>query len=308
MNPRAFEQALAAEKAELPTETRSAGLLDRAMTVDRDEIKYVIDQDRVRAFLRVVGQRLQPHRFTGEGANRLPDAQHYSTTIYFDTASHALFRAATEQPEHNAKLRAREYYDLHSSLAELATDPDQIVRYQPWLFFELKRREGSRTFKHRVRLQKREVVEFFRNSGFDPASAPDESVQERNDRAALAAFAASLSEPLTPSCVVNYRRLAFEDASASLRLTLDLDVAFYTPPVSLWEYKRALVRGSFGRPVAVVPGCLVEVKQRAEQPVWLSRALEENGARPEPFSKFSAASAAVLDAAKAAALRGAIRP
>jgi len=108
--------------------------------------------------------------------------------------------------------------------------------------------------------------------------------------------------------IVNYRRLAFEDGTGSLRLTLDLDVAFYVPPVSLWEYKRALVRGSFGRPVGVVPGCLVEVKQRAAQPVWLSRALEENGARPEAFSKFSAASTAVFAALDAAAARGAIRP
>jgi hypothetical protein len=272
----------------------SAASLDHAMTADRDEDKYVIGHDRTHALLRLLDTQLSAHRFSGEGANRLPDAQHYSTTVYFDTASRALFRAARDNPERNAKLRAREYYDLHSSLAELATDPAQIVRYQPWLFLELKRREGARTLKQRVRLPKAQIAAFFDSGGFAGSAAGE--LEEAAERAAFVAFCASLNEPLSPSCVVNYRRLAFEDAQATLRVTVDLDVAFYTPPADLWQRGRALVRGSFGRAVGTAPGCLVEVKRRAAEPAWLSRALEELGARREAYSKFSEASMALLRA------------
>ena len=116
----------------------------------------------------------------------------------------------------------------------------------------------------------------------------------------MVAFTATLNEPLVPSCLVNYRRLAFEDGQAALRVTVDLDVAFYTPPADLWERKRALVRGSFGPAVNRAPGCLIELKQRAAQPAWLTRALEDLGARPEAFSKFSAASLALQAAEESA--------
>ena len=290
--------------------------LDRAMTADRDEIKYVVEPERVRTLLHVLSQELVAHRFSGEGANPLPDAQHYSTTVYFDTPSRTLYRAARDKPEHNAKLRAREYYDLHSSLTELATSPDQIVRYQPWLFFELKRREGARTFKHRVRLPKLAVTACFRDNDFlcsrarghastEQADQLEESSAERADRAALAAFCAGLSEPLSPSCVVNYQRLAFQDGAGALRVTLDLDVSYYVPPRDLWEQQRALVRGSFGPSVARLRGCLVEVKQRAESPAWLARALVAAQARRDSFSKFNAASEAIERVALAGQARGA---
>lgn len=38
---------------------------------------------------------------------------------------------------------------MHPCLAEIATDPSEILRYQPWFCFELKRREGQRTAKRR---------------------------------------------------------------------------------------------------------------------------------------------------------------
>ena len=51
----------------------------------------------------------------------------------------------------------------------------------------------------------------------------------------------SLSEPLVPSCIVNYRRIALQDASASLRVTLDTEIGFYAPPPDLWQRTEALI-------------------------------------------------------------------
>ena len=115
-------------------------LADAAITADRAETKYLLDQRAVRALVQVVSEQLSVHRFVGEGANLLPDPHHYVTSIYFDTPLHEHYQRAVADAEHNVKIRAREYYDLMPSLAELATDASQIVRYQPWLWLEVKRR------------------------------------------------------------------------------------------------------------------------------------------------------------------------
>jgi hypothetical protein len=143
-------------------------LADERLTADREETKYLIPPVRWQVLAAELSSRLPGHRFTGEGANRLPDPHHYVTTIYFDTPSRALFRTAAATPDRNIKVRAKEYYDLHPSLAEIATDPDQIVHYQPWLWFEVKRRDGARTSKRRFRLPKRDVAQFFAEGRVTP--------------------------------------------------------------------------------------------------------------------------------------------
>jgi hypothetical protein len=268
---------------------------DRHLTLDRDELKYAIPVQRLGAFVRALRAQLRPHRFTGKGANLLPEAQHFTSTVYFDTPSRALLRAAVAQPEHNVKLRVREYYDVHSSLAELATDPAQIVRHQPGVFLELKRRAGTRTFKHRLRLERAELTAFFRASGTTASVAgaamrPDGSADERT---AILAFCASLGEPLVPSCVANYRRLALEDESGRLRVTLDVELGFYAAPEDSWTRRGPLTRESLGPPCAAAPTCLLEVKLRDATPAWLAHALEQAQAKRERISKFVLASEAV---------------
>lgn len=271
----------AARAAEAAPHDRA--VYDSAVTLDRHELKYLVPAAHLGGFVRALRAHLRPHRFTGQGANLLPDAQHFTTTVYYDTPSHALLRAARAEPERNVKLRAREYYDMHSSLAELATDPGQIVRHQPWVFMELKHRTGTRTSKHRLRLRRSELDTFF--SGAD--EAPHDA-----ERAAIRSFAADLGEPLVPSCVVNYRRVALEDEAGALRVTLDVELAFFVPPVGLWT-RGPLVRGNLGAPCAAPFGCLLEIKLRDETPAWLARALEQAHAKSEHISKFLLASEAI---------------
>jgi hypothetical protein len=212
-----------------------------------------------------------------------------------------LFRTAVNDFEHNVKIRAKEYYDLHPSLAELATDPTQIVRYQRWLWFELKRRDGTHTSKRRFRLRKHEVSTFFSQGrrapdslvppqlGCEPLAAGlDESLQEIVD------YCQALDEPLSASCLVNYRRLSWQSPAADLRVTVDLGLTFYAPPDDLFTREHALVRSTLGQARGGQRQAVLEIKRHAALPDWLEVALERAGVESMPFSKFESASRVVL--------------
>ena len=165
--------------------------------------------------------RLPAHRYTGERANALSGAQHFVTTLYFDTPSHAHLRAALHDPEHNVKLRAKEYYDLHPSLAELATSLAQIVRDQPWLWLELKRREGQRTLKRRVRLAKADAARLFAASARHRRAGARTSDDEREILAYCASWASrcgQLPRQLPPRFVPGCARRAARDARHRARV------------------------------------------------------------------------------------------
>lgn len=272
-----------------PASDRSAQ--DVAITAEREETKYLVGASELPALLRVIAARLSPHRFTGEAANRLPGAQHFVTTIYFDTQSLAYFRAARENTRQNVKIRAKEYYDLHPSLAELATEPEQILRYQPWLWFELKRRTGSVTSKKRFRFPKAAAATLF-----DEARAPEGlSRAEQADAQLLIEHVRAQAERVAPSAIVNYRRLAFQNEDATLRVTIDLGLSFFPVPSDLFRRTRPLSRSELGRPCAVEQRAVVEVKRLGPLPAWLSQALAQAGSGSVAFSKFVAASEAIHD-------------
>src|SRR5688500_190901 len=95
---------------------REAAEADARLTADRDEVKYLVGREHAQELAVALGRHLPSHRFTGEGANPLPRPRHFVTTVYFDTASRHQFQAAHADGEHNLKMRAKEYYDLHPSL------------------------------------------------------------------------------------------------------------------------------------------------------------------------------------------------
>jgi len=271
---------------------RSTGeTADDRMTADREETKYLVPPGRWEALAAELTLRLPGHRFTGEGANRLPDPHHYVTTVYFDTPARALFRAAATTPNDNLKVRAKEYYDLHPSLAELATDPNHIVRYQPWVWFEVKRRDGARTTKRRFRLPKSDVARFFTEGRVTPEALEladgDEGLRD------VVAVCRSIGEPLSAVCLVNYRRLSWQSAAGELRVTFDRGLASFPPPSDLWSRRQALIRSALGAPVRQEASGVLEVKRRGAIPGWLADCLAKLGVEPVPFSKFVAASRAL---------------
>lgn len=276
---------------------REAEQLDARMTASRREAKYLLLPAQARLVVAEVNRQLEPHRHRGDGANLLPGAHHFVTTIYFDTASRALFRAASGSADHNIKLRAKEYYDLHPDLIETATDVRQLVRFQPVLWLELKHRDGEHTGKRRIGIPKTDVPGFFTDGRITPEMVTiQESAYGREARAVLAAVAelcASCAEPMRADCLVNYRRLAWQDASAELRVTLDSGLASFAPPDGLWERRWALVRPTLGPPIATEVRNVLEVKSHGDPPGWLSRLLHEQAIEPVSFSKFETASSAI---------------
>jgi hypothetical protein len=267
------------------------GSADERMTADREETKYLVPPARWELLAAELGHRLPGHRFTGEGANRLPDPHHYVTTVYFDTPSRSLFRAAAAAPDDNVKIRAKEYYDLHPSLAELATDPTQIVRYQPWVWFELKRREGTRTSKQRFRLPKRDVAQFFAEGRVTPEAL--ELADGGEGLRDVVETCRSFGEPLSAVCLVNYRRLSWQSDEAELRVTFDRGLASYVPPADLWARRHALVRSTLGSAAAQEASGVLEIKRRGAIPGWLGECLARLDVQPVPFSKFVTAFRAV---------------
>jgi hypothetical protein len=268
---------------------------DRRITAERDETKYLIARSDVARVVAIVGGELRPHRFEGDGANRLPAPQHFVTTVYFDTPSRAHYRGLPMSEGPGAvRVRAKEYYDVHPGLIETANKLDGIVRYQPWIWFELKRRSGVHTTKHRFRLRKRDIPLVlgdgsFETSGLseiDKGAFPAEVGQ-------IVSHCDALSEPLISDCLVNYRRLAWQDANGELRVTLDLDLGVFDAPSALWKRQKALVRASLGLPRLILTDGVLEVKGNGRQPRWIGELLREVDATPIPFSKFTLASASV---------------
>jgi hypothetical protein len=272
-----------------PASDRSAQ--DVAITAEREETKYLVGARELPALSRAVSSSLTPHRFTGEAANRLPGAQHFVTTIYFDTPSLSYFAAAKSSAQSNVKIRAKEYYDVHPSLAELATDPEQILRYQPWLWFELKRREGATTSKRRFRFPKSAAATLF-----DENRAPDglvHSGSEASDAEFLIGYVRAQAERVAPSSIVNYRRLAFQNEDSTLRVTIDVGLSFFRVPPDLFRRARPLSKSELGPACGSEPRAVVEVKRRAALPGWLTQALADTGSSAASFSKFVAASEAI---------------
>jgi len=269
------------------------GADDAAITAEREETKYLVGHAALPALTRAITAHLQPHRFTGEAANRLPGAQHFVTTIYFDTPSLSYYAAAKNNRTSHLKVRAKEYYDLHPSLAELATEPEQILRYQPWLWFELKRREGAVTSKRRFRFPKAAAATLF-----DEQRAPDslpEAASERADAEALIAHVRAQAERVVPSALVNYQRKSFQNSESSLRVTIDLGLGFFPVPNDLFRRARPLSKTELGKAAGTEARAVVEVKRRAPLPEWLEHALNEAAGGAVSFSKFVAASEAVHD-------------
>jgi hypothetical protein len=294
-----------AASALLPLHEAESDDADARMTAARDEIKYLVPQRSLDALVRALVRKLPHHRFAGAGANQLPGPQHFVTTIYFDTPAREQYRAARAHSEHTLKLRAKEYYDLHPSLAELATDPAQIVRYQPVVWLELKSKHGTRTGKRRIGIPKRELPGFFAHGVVTPeliaiqqqastSRAPHgEALAAERALHAIAEYCRGFAEPLRADCLVNYRRLPWQSEDGALRVTLDVELAYYAAPADLWQRSTALVRESLGVPRAREAGGVLELKTRGAVPEWLNALLVEVAAEPRAFSKFEAASEAV---------------
>ena len=165
------------------------------------------------------------------------------------------------------------------------------MHQRPVLWLEVKHRDGDRSGKERVGIAKRDVPAFLAGGRLGAAPKLDDDAGDHG-MAAVAALCARFPAPMRADCLVNYRRLAWQADDGSLRITLDVDVAFFAPPPTLWTHDRVLLREELGFAVARETSAVVEVKAQGAPPAWLEAVLA--GATNVPaYSKFVAASYAV---------------
>ncbi|HET8937632.1 MAG TPA: polyphosphate polymerase domain-containing protein [Polyangiales bacterium] len=272
-----------------------------SITHDRVELKFKVSAAHASAFARGLAAHVSEHRFEGEGANRLPRARHYVTTVYFDTQSLDLYRAVRSSDD-NLKVRAREYYDVHPELLELATHANQVVRYSPVLWVEIKGKHHGRTYKRRIGIPKTDVSAFFERGEVSEAMHALQ-VQKRGSKAddviaELLDLRTRYPEPLRPSCLVNYRRTAFQNAAGNVRITLDQRLACFAPTLDLLLQPKPLLREYLGRPRYEEPAFILEVKLTGDMPGWLDQLMKTAHAQQYAFSKFVTASESVYETAQ----------
>jgi hypothetical protein len=258
------------------------------ITAARDAVRYLVEPTHLAGLVTALGRSL-PHR--GAGAGKRP--RHFITTIYFDTASRHRFRAGRDAGHTRLKLRANESYDLHPSLAELATDPRQIVPYHPVVWLELELEVG----KHRIGIPKRNVPAFFAD-GLVTAEMVELQRPLHGARAEavlreIAAACVRYGQPFRADCLASYRRLPWQDAGGRLQVTLDVGLEFYAPPSDLWEREHALVRESLGPARGRQTSGVLAIAAHAATPAWLGDLLARFKAEPRGYSKFEEASLAV---------------
>ncbi|MBK9035946.1 MAG: VTC domain-containing protein [Myxococcales bacterium] len=279
-----------------PPKVATALEQDAHLTAHRREDKYLVPPELAKAIAAAANRNLRPHRFRGDGANLLPGARHFVTTIYFDTPGRELFVAAQASEQH-LKLRAKEYYDLHPDLTETATTVAELVRFQPVVWLEVKHRDAAFTGKQRIGIPKVDVPGFFAEGRLTAAMVQIQEATYGGDATAalqaVARLCATCREPLRADCLVNYRRQAWQDDDGAVRLTIDTGLGFFRPPDDLWARRRALVRESLGPTVATEPRRVLEVKTRGPAPAWLRDTCADLGLAPIGFSKFEAASTAI---------------
>ena len=267
--------------------------VDSALTAERAETKYLVPAGAAQELARALARELRPHRFSGPFASILPGGRDYATTIYFDTEQRDLYREATASEVH-CKIRAREYYSVHPSLTDLATDPRQLVRYTPFVWLVVKYRDASQTRKRRFGMPKRDLGRFLETGAVSlqmlELLQPEYGAEAASVLAEVVVICRRHATPLRPDCVVNYRRSAWQDEPGTLRVTLDRAVAFFAPSPDLFSRDFALVRETLGTPAGGLGAGVMEIKARGALPAWLTDLLAEHGLEPEHMSKFVAAS------------------
>jgi SPX domain protein involved in polyphosphate accumulation len=179
-------------------------------------------------------------------------------TTYLDLPDRRLTRAVLDHPEENLKLRIREYLS------------EQGTPVSPFVWVEMKEREGEISRKSRFRLHKRLLAKFL-DGGVDLG----EVLTCQSDPFDVGDVVQAVQEihmvaegPLSPIGTVRYRRDSIQGGDPAARVTLDEEITYFVGTASWTE-------GS----------AVVEVKHSGERPPSWCRAVVGPG-RASEYSKF----------------------
>jgi hypothetical protein len=133
-------------------------------------------------------------------------------TLYFDHPDGSLARKALEDPLHCTKVRIREYGEG-----------------APWVWFEVKTREGRWTRKSRLQLCREDAAGCLAGSGQGgPVGPPERGAGEGEGDARLFLDLARRGTLIAVGSVHASRR-SFLLRKSLVRMTLDLEIAYYRP-------------------------------------------------------------------------------
>lgn len=187
-----------------------------------------------------------------------PDAYPHSSilNLYYDTPDFRLIRRSLEKPEYKEKLRLRSYG---------VPDGGSSV------FPEIKKKACGIVYKRRVSMPYRQALAYLAGQ----AAGEDGQIFREMDWMLLC------YSGLRARVFLSYERDSWCGENG-LRLTIDRDIAFRTHQLDLRH-------GAGGQMLLPDDMVLMEIKIPDAAPLWLSRALSENGIFPTSFSKYGKA-------------------
>lgn len=215
----------------------------------RKEIKFLLSPAQRRALERAMAAEMQADEY-GEST---------ICSLYYDTPDSRLIRRSLEKPDYKEKLRLRSYG---------RAGRDSTV------YVELKKKVSGVVYKRRVAMTERQAEAYLNGRG----PSPDRSQIGREIEWTLGYY-----QNLRPAMYLAYDRIAyFCPTDPQLRITFDRNIRWRTEDLRL-------TAAPAGEQLLAPGQSLLEVKTGAAMPLWLVRALQENGIRQTSFSKYGAA-------------------
>lgn len=245
----------------------------------RIEQKYLLPKEKAEAFKAEVLKRLRPS-YPSEGTQftRIE-------SVYYDSPDFSIFRMHFSSRQSRYKIRTRRYA------------PNGVPE-EGEFHLELKSKDAGVSRKSRFRIGPGELGELRKGSRIQDAGrglvARNRDLNERRLSERVERINDLVSrDRLQPSCIVRYRREAFE--GESIRLTIDDQIEFEATPASSLDQARAALladpllskaatemRTKFQQGQYLV----VEVKYQGTVPQWLTELLLSSGCQKAKFSKY----------------------
>ena len=180
-------------------------------------------------------------------------------SLYYDTPDFRLIRRSLEKPDYKEKLRLRSY-----GMAK----PDGTV------FVELKKKYDGIVYKRRISMPESQATAYLSGQAELPQ---DCQIGREID------YFLNFYGNLAPAMYLCYDRIAyFCPEDDNLRLTLDRNIRWRVDDLTLTKAPDGVQ--------LLRPGeSLLEIKTATSIPLWLVRALNDNGIRRTSFSKYGTA-------------------
>ena len=216
------------------------------------EKKYIITSEQYRGLKASFGDRMAPDKY--------PNSQ--ITSLYFDSPGNRIISHSLENLEYKEKLRLRSY---------VAPNDETLV------FVELKRKYRGAVYKRRRRMPLLQAEDYLLNNGTPPPSTRTNTniTNEIN-------YFLSKNRDIRPAMYVYYDRESWGATQDQfyLRLTFDNNIR--------WRNEDLDIRnGNHGEPYLDSDHYILEIKTPIVVPLWLARALSEQGIYESSVSKYA---------------------